>query len=73
MTNRSSCRGNLILVFGAVAGMLGHQPGFARSQDIEQLSKAAGQGDAQAQNNLGVMYDKGMGIPQDNRKAVQWY
>lgn len=35
--------------------------------------KAAGQGNAQAQNNLGVMYDNGLGVPQDYKEAVFWY
>ena len=35
--------------------------------------KAAEQGEANAQYNLGVMYDKGQGVPQDYREAVKWY
>lgn len=30
-------------------------------------------GDAEAQYNLGVMYDEGAGIDQDLAKAVSWY
>ena len=33
----------------------------------------AEQGDADAQNNLGVMYDDGRGVPQDYAAAVSWY
>jgi len=33
----------------------------------------AEQGDTQAQNNIGDMYDKGRGVPQDNAEAVKWY
>jgi hypothetical protein len=33
----------------------------------------AKQGDAKAQNNLGVMYDNGLGAPQDYAEAVRWY
>jgi len=33
----------------------------------------AEQGDATAQSNLGVMYDKGQGVPQDFKEAVKWY
>jgi uncharacterized protein len=33
----------------------------------------AEQGDASAQNNLGVMYDQGQGVPQDYAEAVKWY
>ena len=35
--------------------------------------KAAEQGHADAQNNLGVMYDNGKGVRQDYTNAVQWY
>ena len=34
---------------------------------------AAEQGDADAQSNLGVMYDSGHGVPQDYAEAVRWY
>jgi len=37
------------------------------------LLPLAEQGDAKAQNNLGVMYDKGQGVPQDYKEAVKWY
>ena len=33
----------------------------------------AKQGNAQAQNNLGLMYDRGQGVPQDYREAMKWY
>ena len=33
----------------------------------------AEQGDADAQNNLGVMYNEGQGVPQDNKEAVKWW
>jgi len=35
--------------------------------------KAAEQGDAMAQFNLGVMYDEGQGVARDDAKAVEWY
>ena len=35
--------------------------------------KAADQGDARAQNTLGLMYDKGQGVPQDDVEAVRRY
>ena len=35
--------------------------------------KAAEQGDASAQFNLGVMYYDGQGVKQDYFKAVEWY
>ena len=33
----------------------------------------ADQGNALAQFNLGVMYDEGQGVPQDDAEAVKWY
>jgi len=33
----------------------------------------AEQGDARAQNNLGVMYENGKGVPQNIAEAVKWY
>ena len=33
----------------------------------------AEQGDAEAQSNLGLMYDKGQGVPQDYKEAVRLY
>ena len=33
----------------------------------------AEKGDADAQYNLGVMYGKGQGVPQDYAEAMRWY
>jgi TPR repeat protein len=35
--------------------------------------KAAEQGFAEAQCNLGVMYRLGRGVPQDDAEAMRWY
>ena len=40
---------------------------------VARYRKAAEQGDASAQYNLGVMYSKGQGVPQDYKEAVVWY
>ena len=34
---------------------------------------AANQGDADAQNNLGVMFDNGQGVPQNYVQAHMWF
>ena len=34
---------------------------------------AAEQGTAQAQYNLGLLYDNGDGVPEDDTQAVRWY
>ena len=39
---------------------------------FEWYTKAAGQGDADAQAILGAMYAKGQGVHQDYHKAVEW-
>ena len=46
---------------------------FAFAEDIAQLLKKAGAGDVDAQAYLGVLYDKGLGVPQDYAQAAQWY
>jgi len=43
------------------------------SEAVKWYQKAAEQGHALAQFNLGVMYSLGRGVPQDDAKAVQWY
>ena len=40
---------------------------------IAEWRKAADQGFADAQYNIGVYYAKGKGVPQDYAKAVKWY
>ncbi len=40
---------------------------------LRELRPLAEQGNAKAQYNLGVMYDKGRGVPQDYAKAVGWW
>jgi TPR repeat protein len=42
-------------------------------QAVVWYRKAAEQGDAQAQNNLGVMYQNGRGVAHDDAQAVFWY
>ena len=43
------------------------------SRLFQEQFKAAEQGDARAQNSLGVMYYNGEGVPQDDAEAVKWY
>jgi len=40
---------------------------------FKEWKPLADQGDATAQNNLGVMYTKGRGVPQDVAEAGRWY
>ena len=40
---------------------------------VKWSRKAAEQGDAEAQFNLGIMYHNGQGVPQDHAEAARWY
>ena len=40
---------------------------------IDALRVRAEAGDAEAQFNLGVLYNNGDGVPQDDAEAVRWY
>ena len=73
MTNQNACRGKVILFLVALVVLAGCQPGFAESQDIEQLRQAAEQGHTFAQYFLGVMYANGKGVPQDYLEAEKWF
>ena len=44
-----------------------------KAQALEWYTKAADQGCAEAQYNLGSMYKNGRGVKQDNVKALAWY
>ena len=43
------------------------------ASEFDETMAAAKQGKAYAQFNLGVMYDIGRGIPQNDAEAVKWY
>ena len=40
---------------------------------LREWKPLAQQGYASAQYNLGLMYDNGQGVPQDDKTAVKWY
>ncbi len=48
-------------------------PGWPQPETIAEWRARAEQGDAIAQYNLGVMYTKGEGVPQDDGEAVRWF
>ena len=41
--------------------------------NIDSYRKAANQGDAEAQFNLGLTYKEGQEVQQDNKMAAKWY
>lgn len=47
------------------------QKDFATAQ--REYALLAAQGNAKAQHNLGVMYERGEGVKQDYREAAKWY
>ncbi|MFB2579365.1 MULTISPECIES: tetratricopeptide repeat protein [unclassified Acinetobacter] len=50
---------------------LGGTKDLALARKYYQL--AAVQGNASAQNNLGILYDKGLGVAKDRQQAKYWY
>ena len=45
----------------------------ANVPDFRETLRAAKQGDAQAQTNLGLMYADGRGVRRDDAEAFKWY
>ena len=41
--------------------------------EVQAYRLAADRGDAAAEFTLGVLYEKGQGVRQDNAEAVKWY
>ncbi len=46
---------------------------FAQIPDFDATKALAEQGNASAQLNLGIMYDNGEGVPENDAEAVKWY
>lgn len=71
----------LMLMFITAVGACGESSPPPSKQEIvpsaedrlAQLKKQADSGDVDAQYNLGVMYNKGEGVPKDVAKAVEWW
>jgi hypothetical protein len=49
------------------------QKKISDQNELRELQVRAKQGNADAQYNLGLMYDKGRGVPQNYKTAVKWY
>jgi TPR repeat protein len=52
---------------------IGFAGGAYGQPDFEETKRAAEQGYARAQYNLGQMYRKGDGVPENDAEAVKWY
>ena len=48
-------------------------PGVAATPPFSETRKAAEQGIAEAQSNLGLMYSDGLGVKQDYTEAAKWF
>ena len=53
--------------------LLGFAGGSYGQTDFEVTKLLAEQGEAFAQYNLGVMYENGVGVPENVADAVKWY
>jgi TPR repeat protein len=53
-------------------GAAGYKKGHYATA-LRLLRPLAEQGNAGAQTNLGLMYAKGVGVPQDSAEAIKWY
>ncbi len=68
-----------LLIVLAVPARAGWEEGVAAydrgdyATALREFRPLADQGYASAQFNLGVMYGKGQGMPQDHAEAVRWY
>jgi len=85
--NRANCRRNLILLAASLLCLTPPQEVNAQDFDrgvsayeagdyltaLRELRPLAEQGDAVAQNYLGVMYYNGQGVPQNYAEAVRLY
>ena len=54
-------------IFGVTAALA------AANDSIDKLRRDAEQDDTETQFSLGRMYAEGIGVPQDDAEAVQWY
>jgi TPR repeat protein len=45
----------------------------AAASQFDETKALAEQGDADAQYNLGIMYDTGLGVPENDAEAVKWF
>ena len=69
----------LLCSLSSIAGAQDYDKGFAAyargnyATAMREWRPLAKQGVAKAQFNLGVMYERGQGVPKDSAEAVRWY
>jgi len=59
----------LLTVLVVAVGLVG----CGGEDSFESIKAQAMSGDAGAQHNLGVLYQRGLGVEQDYKEAVKWY
>ena len=68
---------NILLRLFSFAGYANKRSKYLHEENYENsftiCNKKAEEGDAEAQFNLALMYEKGDGIKQDKQKALYWY
>lgn len=72
-SRRFRTRSFFLLIFLAVVVSLFPVMAPAEPADFAATLRAAGQGEVDAQANLGVMYQEGVEVPQDYQQALVWY
>jgi uncharacterized protein len=64
-------------VFAQASAAWGYREGYGTAVDhveaVKWVRKAAEQGFARAQHDLGLMYEFGTGVERSNEKAAEWY
>jgi TPR repeat protein len=76
MSSLHFCTRCWLPVFAVVfclGGLTAHGEGKPSADKIAEYRKAAEQGNAAAQFNLGLCYDNGEGVVKDEVEAVKWY
>ena len=61
------------MVFGQSATDRGSSGQRVQAKSLPELRKLAGQGDAEAQWQMGVRFHNGEGVPHDDAQAMQWF
>src|SRR5262245_10166068 len=65
----------LVCAIGARSAVLARPQNAAtlEDEDVKRLFQAARRGEVHAQFELGLMYETGESVAQDNAEAVKWY
>ncbi|MGO9318396.1 MAG: tetratricopeptide repeat protein [Terracidiphilus sp.] len=71
--NSRSCRWLIFSALIITASGACKAPPASDQKSITTLERQATSGDAEAQYNLGILYNKGEGMPQDYTQAAVWY